>query len=135
VIIIFSLARRVSMKSYILAIAITMFLSALYAFQNIEDVTVRFLVFEWVFPQGVWEVLLFCAGAAIMWVFSIFSTLEIRSKYKKVIKSKDEIIAAAENEKKMILESLASRSRVSPPDPDVCDAGDMDETQSSGLAD
>ena len=70
-----------------------------------------------------------------MWIFSIFSTLEIRSKYRKVIKSKDEIIAAAENEKKMILESLASRSRVSAPDPDVCDAGDMDETQSSGLAD
>lgn len=123
------------MKSYILAIAITMFLSALYAFQNIEDVTVRFLMFEWVFPQGVWEVLLFCSGAAIMWIFSIFSTFEIRSKYKKVIKSKDEIITAAENEKKMIIESLAPRSRISSPDHDVLNADDMDETQSSGLAD
>jgi len=123
------------MKSYILAIAITMFLSALYAFQNIEDVTVRFLMFEWVFPQGVWEVLLFCSGAAIMWIFSIFSTFEIRSKYKKVIKSKDEIITAAENEKKMIIESLAPRSRISSADHDVLNADDMDETQSSGLAD
>ena len=70
-----------------------------------------------------------------MWVFSIFSTFEIRSKYKKVIKSKDEIITAAENEKKMIIESLAPRSRISSADHDVLNADDMDETQSSGLAD
>ena len=65
--------RRFAMKSYILAITVTMFLSALFAFQNIGDVTVRFLIFEWMFPQGVWEVLVFCAGSALMWIFSIFS--------------------------------------------------------------
>lgn len=54
------------MKSYILAIAITMFLSALYAFQNIGDVTVKFFVFERTFPQGVWDVLLFASGAVLM---------------------------------------------------------------------
>lgn len=96
------------MKSYILAITVTMFLSALFAFQNIGDVTVRFLVFEWVFPQGVWEVLVFCAGAAIMWIFSIFSMFEVRGKYKKELKAKDERIAAVEKEKKTILESLAA---------------------------
>jgi hypothetical protein len=32
------------MKSYILAITVTMFLSALFAFQNIGDVTVRFFI-------------------------------------------------------------------------------------------
>lgn len=96
------------MKSYILAITVTMFLSALFAFQNIGDVTVRFLIFEWVLPQGVWEVLVFCAGAAIMWVFSIFSMFEVRGKYKKELKAKDEKIAAVEREKKTILESVAS---------------------------
>ncbi len=96
------------MKSYILAITITMFLSALFAFQNIGDVTVRFLIFEWVLPQGVWEVLVFCTGAAIMWIFSIFSMFEVRSKYKKELKAKDEKIAAVEKEKKTILESVAA---------------------------
>lgn len=96
------------MKSYILAITLTMFLSALFAFQNIGDVTVRFLIFEWVLPQGVWEVLVFCSGAAIMWIFSIFSMFEVRSKYKKELKLKDEKIAAVEKEKKTILESLAA---------------------------
>ena len=96
------------MKSYILAITVTMFLSALFAFQNIGDVTVRFLIFEWVLPQGVWEVLVFCAGAAIMWIFSIFSMFEVRGKYKKELKAKDEKIAAAEREKKTILESIAA---------------------------
>ena len=96
------------MKSYILAITVTMFLSALFAFQNIGDVTVRFLIFEWVLPQGVWEVLIFCAGAAIMWIFSIFSMFEVRSKYKKELKLKDEKIAAVEKEKKTILESVAA---------------------------
>ena len=102
------------MKSYILAITVTMFLSALFAFQNIGDVTVRFLVFEWVLPQGVWEVLVFCAGAAIMWIFSIFSMFEVRGKYKKELKAKDEKIAAVEREKKTILESVtAARSSFS----------------------
>lgn len=96
------------MKSYILAIAVTMFLSALFAFQNIGNVTVRFLLFEWEFPQGVWEVAVFCAGAAIMWLFSIFSMFEVRGKYKAELKAKDEKIAAIESEKKTILESMAA---------------------------
>ena len=96
------------MKSYILAITVTMFLSALFAFQNIGDVTVMFIIFEWVLPQGVWEVLVFCAGAAIMWIFSIFSMFEVRGKYKKELKAKDEKIAAVEREKKTILESVAA---------------------------
>ena len=95
------------MKSYILAITLTMFLSALFAFQNIGDVTVRFLVFEWSFPQGVWEVLVFCAGSALMWIFSIFSLFEVRGKYKRELTIKDEKILSLENEKKMIIESMA----------------------------
>ncbi|MCR5336805.1 MAG: LapA family protein [Synergistes sp.] len=95
------------MKSYILAIVLTMFLSALFAFQNIDDVTVRFLIFEKVFPQGVWEVVLFSTGAAIMWFFSLFSVFEVRSKLKKEIKARDEKIEALEREKKAIIDSLA----------------------------
>lgn len=94
------------MKSYILAITLTMFLSALFAYQNIGDVTVRFLIFEKTLPQGVWEVILFCAGAAIMWIFSVFSMFEMRSKYKKEIKEKNDKIDNLENEKKMILDSI-----------------------------
>ncbi len=96
------------MKSYILAITLTMFLSALFAFQNIGDVTVRFLVFEWTFPQGVWEVLVFCAGSALMWIFSIFSLFEVRGKYKRELKIKDDKILSLESEKKMIIESMAA---------------------------
>lgn len=96
------------MKSYILAITVTMFFSALYAYQNIGDVTVRFLLSEWVFPQGVFEILLFCIGAALMWVFSVFSVFEVRGKYKKEIKQKDDRIAELENEKKMLADSLYS---------------------------
>lgn len=99
------------MKSYILAIAVTMFLSALYAFQNIGDVTVRFLVFEWVFPQGVWDVMIFACGAVLMWIFSIFSGFETKGKYKKIIREKDEKIAALEKEKVTLLESLSGTRR------------------------
>ena len=96
------------MKSYFLAVTITMFLSALFAFQNIGDVTVRFLTFEWTFPQGLWEVLIFCTGAAIMWIFSIFALFEVRGKYKQQLRQKDERISAVESEKKTILESMAA---------------------------
>ena len=123
------------MKSYFLAIAVTMFLSALYAFQNIGDVTVRFLIFEWVLPQGVWEVLVFCAGAAIMWIFSIFSIFEVRSRYKKELKAKDERISIVEGEKKTILESVASaRTTVSVREEDVTEQS-PGERKADGMVD
>ncbi|MDO5115937.1 MAG: LapA family protein [Synergistaceae bacterium] len=102
------------MRSYILAIVVTMFLSALFAFQNIGEVTVRFLMFEWTLPQGVWEVVLFSSGAAIMWFFSLFSVFEVRSKLKKALKEKDEKIAALEQEKKAILASLTVKPHETP---------------------
>ena len=101
----------ICLKSYILAIVLTMFLSALFAFQNIGDVTIRFLIFEWTLPQGVWEVVLFSSGAAIMWFFSLFSVFEVRSKYKKELKQKDEKIAALEQEKKTILDSFVAKTQ------------------------
>ncbi len=99
------------MKSYILAIIVTMFLSALFAFQNIGDVTVKFIFWSWTLPQGVWEVVLFSTGAAIMWFFSLFSVFEVRSRLKKQLKEKDEKIASLEQEKKAILDSFTVRQQ------------------------
>ena len=99
------------MKSYVLAIVLTMFLSALFAFQNIGDVTVKFAFWQWTLPQGVWEVVLFSTGAAVMWFFSLFSVFEVRSKFKKQLKEKDDKIAALEQEKKAILDSVTVKQQ------------------------
>ena len=99
------------MKSYVLAIVLTMFLSALFAFQNIGDVTVKFVFWQWTLPQGVWEVVLFSTGAAVMWFFSLFSVFEVRSKLKKQLKEKDDKIAALEQEKKAILDSVTVKQQ------------------------
>lgn len=127
------------MRSYILAIAIAMFLSALFAFQNHGDVAVRFLVFEWILPQGVWDVLLFAGGAVLMWIFSLFSNMETRGKYKKIIKVKDEKIAAIEKEKMSLLESFtASRHHYAEdsvaPAPAIKEEYASDEATESGTA-
>lgn len=94
------------MRSYALAIAASMLLSAIYVFQNVGEVTVRFFVFEHVFPQGVWEVLLFSVGAVIMWIFSIFASLELRAKYRSQIKDRDKKITSLEEEKTSLLAAI-----------------------------
>ncbi len=100
------------MKSYILAIAAAMFVSAVYVFQNTGDVTIRFLFFEGNYQQGVWDVILFSVGVLLMWVFSIFSSFETRSKYRTQIKELDKKIAALEEEKNSLLEAF---KRINPP--------------------
>ena len=102
------------MLTYILAIAFSILLSAVYAFQNSGDIYVRFLVFERVFPQGVWEALLFSAGVLLMWIFSIFASLEGRAKYKSIIKEKDLKIAGLEEERKSLLSLLSAFNNLSP---------------------
>jgi uncharacterized integral membrane protein len=92
--------------SYVLAIAFSILLSAVYAFQNAGDIYVKFLVFERTFPQGVWEALLFSAGVLLMWVFSIFASLESRARYKGLIKERDLKIASLEDEKKSLLSAF-----------------------------
>lgn len=54
------------MRSYILAIGVSMFLAAVYVFQNTGEIVVRFLIFEGTYQQGVWEVLLFAVGVVLM---------------------------------------------------------------------
>jgi len=94
------------MRSYALAITASMLLSAIYVFQNVDDVTVRFFIFQHVFPQGVWEALLFSAGAVLMWFFSIFASLELRVKYRSQIKERDKTIKRLEDEKASLLSAI-----------------------------
>lgn len=57
------------MKSYALAITLSMLISAIYAIQNTQEITVRFLFFEGVYAQGVVGGHSFSAGAVLMWFF------------------------------------------------------------------
>lgn len=91
------------MRSYVLAVAVAMLLSAVYAFQNTAEITVRFLMLERKLPQGVWEVIIFSVGAFLMWLFSIIASLEIRSRNNRQIKERDKRIAELEEEKKSLL--------------------------------
>ena len=94
------------MKSYTLAVALAMLLSALYAFQNPGDVTVRFLLYDRTVPQGLWEVLLFSSGAVLMWVFSLAALLEVRKKYRGQIKALEKRAEGLEEERKSLLVAL-----------------------------
>ena len=105
------MGRRADFAARAAGIVLTMFLSALFAFQNIGDVTVKFVFWQWTLPQGVWEVVLFSTGAAVMWFFSLFSVFEVRSKLKKQLKEKDDKIAALEQEKKAILDSVTVKQQ------------------------
>jgi uncharacterized integral membrane protein len=116
--------------SYILAIAFSILLSAVYAFQNAGDIYVKFLIFERSFPQGVWETLLFSAGILLMWIFSIFASLEGRAKYKSLIKERDAKIASMEEEKKAL---LAAFNRLESPPAAADSAVSLEETPSPDL--
>ena len=94
------------MKCTMLAIVITMSVSALYSFQNLDTVRVCFLFSEWNFPQGVWEIVLFCAGVILMWLLSLLAQLETRNKYKRQIKELNDKLHAIEEEKKNIVAAV-----------------------------
>ena len=94
------------MKSYALAVAMAMLVAAVYAFQNTGEVLVKFLVWELSFPQGIWEVMLFAAGGVLMWLVSLFASVEGRSKYVRQIKEKDARIRDLEHEKTSLMEAI-----------------------------
>ncbi len=96
------------MKSTLLAIVITMFVSALYAVQNLDVVKIRFMFGEWAFPQGVWDIILFCTGAGLMWLVSMFAGYEKRGEYKKQINELSCKLQSAEAEKNSLLVSVAA---------------------------
>ena len=77
------------MRSYALAIAFSVLLAAVYAFQNPGDVTVRFLVWTREVPQGVWEAAVFAGGCVLMWVVSLSAFLELRTSYRSRFKEQD----------------------------------------------
>lgn len=73
------------MKSMMLAIVITMFVSVAYVFQNHETIHVKFLLGQWDLPQGIWEMALLGTGLFLMWLFSLFANYSSKSHYKKQI--------------------------------------------------
>ena len=83
-----------------------MLVAAVYAFQNTGEVLVKFLVWELSFPQGIWEVMLFAAGGVLMWLVSLFASVEGRSKYVRQIKEKDARIRDLEHEKTSLMEAI-----------------------------
>ncbi|MBN1334028.1 MAG: LapA family protein [Synergistales bacterium] len=86
------------MRSYGLGIAFCMLLAALFAYQNPGDLVIRFLVWERVLPQGVWEIALFVAGVIAMWIISLSAILETRNKNAHQLKDQKERIDTLEKE-------------------------------------
>lgn len=91
------------MRSYILAIGVSMFLAAVYVFQNTGEIVVRFLIFEGTYQQGVWEVLLFAVGVVLMWFFSLFASMELRSKHNKRVRELEGKVKALTEERDSLL--------------------------------
>jgi len=103
------------MKSTMLAVIVTMVISALYSVQNIGTVTIRFLMFKWSFPQGVWDIVLFCSGAVMMWLFSLLASREVRNKYKREVKELKEKLGSMERDKKDLIDSIAAANTMQNP--------------------
>jgi uncharacterized membrane protein YciS (DUF1049 family) len=91
---------------YILAIAVSILLAAIYASQNAAEISVRFFMFEKNFQQGIWEAILFSTGAVIMWFFSVLAAFESYSRNRKVTMDLNKKIASLEEDKKSLLETL-----------------------------
>lgn len=94
------------MKSYALAVVVAMLAAAGYVFQNAGDVTVRILLWERQMPQGVWEVLLFAAGALLMWIVSLFALLEELNPLKRKVAALEKSARSLEEEKTSLLRIL-----------------------------
>jgi uncharacterized integral membrane protein len=100
------------MKSYVVALALGMLLAAFYAVQNSGTVIVKFLTWQWSLHQGIWEVLVFAAGAVLMWITSLFAQLEYKNRYKSDTKELKRRIAELEDEKRSLLNALQREGNV-----------------------
>ncbi|MDR1884850.1 MAG: LapA family protein [Synergistaceae bacterium] len=98
------------MKAYILAIAVSILLSAIYAVQNSEEITVRFFA-AWTFRQGIWEAILFSGGVLLMWLFSVYGSVESYRSNRRTVREKDRRISELEEEKKSLLSAIAMTPR------------------------
>jgi uncharacterized integral membrane protein len=115
------------MRSYLLGIVTAILLSAVYAFSNTGEISVCFLNLEYKFPQGIWEIFLFAAGALMMWFFSVAASFELHTANKKKTREMTKRIADLEDEKKSLLTTLQhigentgfnARIHATPPEPD-----------------
>ncbi|MDR3331390.1 MAG: LapA family protein [Synergistaceae bacterium] len=95
---------------YLLVMAVSVLVSAIYSIQNPTDITVRFIVFERTFRQGLWEAGIFSAGVVLMWLFSLIARFSIYSKSRKEIKECNKRILQLEDEKKSLMEVLKQQS-------------------------
>ena len=102
------------MRSYALAIAFSVLLAAVYAFQNPGDVTVRFLLWTRDVPQGIWEAAVFAGGCVLMWVVSISAFLELRTSYRGRFKDQDIKIKKLEEERISILRAISGGDQPKP---------------------
>ena len=101
------------MRSYGLGISFTMLLAAIYAFQNKGEVVVRFLTWERVLPQGVWEIALFALGCVVMWLISLSAIVENRNRYTGIVKDQktrltelEEDLSVLRDERKSLMIAL-----------------------------
>ena len=102
------------MRSYALAIAFSVLLAAVYAFQNPGDVTVRFLMWTREMPQGIWEAAVFAGGCVLMWVVSLSAFLELRTSYRGRFKEQDMKIKKLEEERISILRAISGNDQPGP---------------------
>ena len=111
------------MRSYTVAIAFAVLVSAVFSYQNPGDVTIRFLVWTRQLPQGVWEVAVFSAGCVLMWIVSLSAHLEGRARFRKIIREQTERISKLEDDRANILRAIRTT-------PDVLDRAFVTEKES-----
>ncbi|MDD2207176.1 MAG: LapA family protein [Aminobacterium sp.] len=101
------------MRSYALAVGLAMMLSAVFAFQNTGEITVKFLIWTRQVPQGIWEVAVFAGGCVLMWLVSMSAALESRVKYKKQIRELEGKVKKMEEERMSLLNAMNATAAVS----------------------
>lgn len=101
------------MRSYALAVGLAMMLSAIFAFQNTGEITVKFLIWTRQVPQGIWEVAVFAGGCVLMWLVSMSAALESRVKYKKQIRELEGKVKKMEEERVSLLNAMNATAAVS----------------------
>lgn len=94
------------MKSYGIGLGITALLSALYAVQNQDMLSVRFVAWEFALPQGMWEVIIFVFGLFLMGVIAFAAGWEVRYRNARELARNRLRIEALEKEREALLSAL-----------------------------
>lgn len=77
---------------FLIIMLIVLLCTVLLLIQNNEQVTVKFLVFQFITTLGVFGFTLLVSGLLIMWIITLFVHYRELSKYKQLLKEKDEEI-------------------------------------------